>query len=236
MPTRSGVEFDRGRAVHGLGDRLQRDPAAGIARHRPAVEAEIENFLYPGRVKHRDAGVHERVFRLMGQSGGFAGVIVAGEQQHPAVPRRPGGVAVLQRIAAAVHTRPLGVPHRKNAVVFGAREQVELLAAPDRGGAQLLVDRRLKANVVFFDKAARAPQCLVEPAQGRAAIAGDETAGVEPGGGIALALHHRQAHQCLGPGQVDAPLVERIFVVECDRRQCHRHRDLPKPPLCFDKT
>ena len=90
----------------------------------------------------------------------------------------------------------------------------------------------LKADVVLFDKAAGAPQRLVEPAQRRAAIAGDEAAGVEPGGRVALALHHRQAHQRLGPGQVDAPLVERVFVVEGDRRQ--RHCDLPKPPLSFD--
>ena len=131
-------DIDRGRAVDRLGDRLEGDPAAGIARHRPAIQAEIEDFLHPRRVQHRDAGVHEGVFGLMRQGRGFAGVVVAGEQQHPAMRRRAGGIAVLQRVAAAVDARPLGVPHGKDAVVFGAGEQAELLAAPYRGGARAL--------------------------------------------------------------------------------------------------
>ena len=88
------------------------------------------------------------IFGLVRQGRGFAGVVVAGEQQHPAMRRRAGGVAVLERVAAAVDPGPLAVPHGKDAVVFGAGEQPELLAAPDRGRAELLVDRRLKADVV----------------------------------------------------------------------------------------
>ena len=159
-------------------------------------------------------------------------MIVAGQQQNAAMRGGAGGIAVLQRVAAAVDARSLGVPHRKDAVVFGVRKEVELLTAPNRGGAELFVDRGLKANVVLFDKAAGIPQRLVEPAQRRAAIAGDEAAGIESGGRVALALHDRQTHQRLGPGQVDPPLVELVFVVECDPRQ--RHCDLSKPPLSFD--
>ena len=86
-----GSDVDRGRAIDRLGNRLERDPAAGVARHRPAIEAEIEDLLHPGRVEHRDAGVHERIFGLMRQGRGFAGVVVAGEQQIPrhAGPSRP---------------------------------------------------------------------------------------------------------------------------------------------------
>ncbi len=222
-------DIDRGRAVDGFGDGLEGDPAAGIARHRPAIQAEIEDFLHPRRVEHRDAGVHEGVFGLMRQGRGFAGVVVAGEQQHPAMRRRAGGIAVLQRVAAAVDPRSLGVPHGKDAIVFGAGEQTELLAAPYRGGRELFVDRRLKADVVVFDKAARAPQRLVEPAQRRTAIARNKAAGIEPGGDIALALHHRQTHQRLGPGQIDATLVETVFIVERDCLERHRH--LQNPPL-----
>ncbi len=78
-------DVDRGRAVDRLGDRLERDPAPRIARHRPAIEAEIEDILDAGRVKHRNGSVHERIFGLMRERRGFAGVIVAGQQQHAAI-------------------------------------------------------------------------------------------------------------------------------------------------------
>src|SRR5215469_6852244 len=35
------TDVDGGRTVDGLGNRLERDPAAGVAGHRPAVQAEI---------------------------------------------------------------------------------------------------------------------------------------------------------------------------------------------------
>ena len=41
------IDLDRGRAVDRLGDGLEGDPAARIARHRPAIEAEIEDLLRP---------------------------------------------------------------------------------------------------------------------------------------------------------------------------------------------
>ena len=47
-------------------------------------------------------------------------MVVAGQHQHAAMGRGAGGVAVLQRIAAAVDPRPLAVPDREHAVIFGA--------------------------------------------------------------------------------------------------------------------
>ena len=158
-------------------------------------------------------------------------MVVAGQRQHAAMRRGAGRVAVLQRVAAAVDPRPLAVPDREDAVIFGAGKQPDLLAAPDRGRGQLLVDRRLELDVVALDKAARAPQRLVERAERRAAIAGNKAAGVEPGRGIALPLHQRQAHQRLRAGQIDPAPFERVLVVERDRRQRIRpigHRGLPQ--------
>src|SRR5580704_15821521 len=40
------VDLDRGRTVDSLGDRLKGYPTPGVARHRPAIEAEIEDFLH----------------------------------------------------------------------------------------------------------------------------------------------------------------------------------------------
>ena len=223
------ADLDRGRAVDGLGDRLEGDPTPGVARHRPAIEAEVEDFLHSRRVQYRDAGIHKGVFGLMRQSRRFAGVVVAGEQKHPAMRRRTGGIAVLQGVATAVDPGSLAVPQGEDAVIFGAREQADLLTAPNRRRAELFVDCRLKADVVALEKPPGAPQALVETAQRRTAIAGDETGGVETGRGVALALHHRQAHQRLGAGQIDPSPLERVLVVEGDRRQ--RHHDLRALPL-----
>ena len=84
-----------------------------------------------------------------------------------------------------------------------AGEQVDLLRAPDRGRGQVLVDAGLEHDVVLLEELLGAPQRLVEPAQRRAAVAGDEAGGVQPRREVALALHHRQKNAImggLGPG------------------------------------
>ena len=66
------------------------------------------------------------------------------------------------------------------------------------------------------------PQLLVEPAERRAAIAGDEARRVEAGQPVALALHQQHAHDRLRAGQEDALLAEIELVVERDVVQRHR--------------
>src|SRR3546814_7940650 len=56
--------MDRGRAFDRLRHHLEGGPAAGIARERPAIDAEIEEFLHPGRVEHRDARSEEHTSEL----------------------------------------------------------------------------------------------------------------------------------------------------------------------------
>ena len=55
---------------------------------------------------------------------------------------------------------------------------------------------------------------MVVHAERRAAITGDEAAGIEAGGEVALALHHGQAHQRLDAGEIDAALVEAVAVFQ----------------------
>ena len=62
----------------------------------------------------------------------------------------------------------------------------------------------------------RLPELQVEPAERRAAIAGDEAGGVEPGAAVALALHQQHADDGLRAGQENALLPEVEFVVERD--------------------
>jgi hypothetical protein len=121
---------------------------------------------------------------------------------------------VLQHVHRAIDTRTLAVPDREHTIDRGAGEQVGLLAAPHRRRRQVLVEAGLEVDVVFLEVALRAPQRVVVHAERRATIAGDEASGVEPGGKVALALHHRQAHQRLDAGHVDATLAEPVAVLQ----------------------
>ncbi len=54
-----GIDRDRSRAIRHIRLDLQTDPAARIARQRPAVEPEIEHVLNVTRREHRNRMVHE---------------------------------------------------------------------------------------------------------------------------------------------------------------------------------
>ncbi|MEJ2027977.1 MAG: hypothetical protein P8X52_11215 [Limibacillus sp.] len=84
---------------------------------------------------------------------------------------------MLEDVARAVDARPLAVPDRIDAVVVEVAEDVALLAAPDGGGRKVFIDAQLKLDVVLFDETLGVLQLLVEGAERRAAIAGDETGG-----------------------------------------------------------
>ena len=146
------VDINRGGAVGGFGDDFECHPAAGKSRHGPAIETQVDEFLYTRGVQHRNHGVAKREFRLMRGGGGFAGVVVARQEQHAAIFRRPGEVAVTENISGAVNARTFGVPQTEHTVVIRAGEHTDLLAAPDCCGGEIFVNARLKFNVVFFDE------------------------------------------------------------------------------------
>src|ERR1700674_1515137 len=141
---------------------------------------------------------------------------------------------MLEHVAAAVHTRALAVPHGEHAVVLGAGIQVDLLAAPDRGRGEVLIQSRPELDVRLGKKRLRAPQRKVERSERRAAIAGDEAGGIQSGQHVALALQHQEAHQRLNAGHINAAGLELIFVVESDVAQRMRaagrrgHRTISK--------
>jgi len=157
---------DHGRGVDVLGDGLQRHPATAVARQLPADDAVVEDFLDVGRVEHRNRRGDEGVLALVRDGRRLAAVVVAGQQQHAALLGHTGRVAVLEYIAAAVHARPLAVPHGEHAVVARAREQIGLLATPHGSSAQLFVDAGLEVDVVFLEELLGLPQALVQVAQG----------------------------------------------------------------------
>ncbi len=165
------------RLVH----RLERHPGAAVARHRPAVEAVVQNLLHARRVQDRDHHVDEVVFGLVRGGGGFRRVIVAHQRQHAAVLRGAGEVGVAEHVAGAVDARALAVPETEHAIELAFAAQFRLLRAPKCGGGDVLVDAGLELDVVLVEGALGADELLVERAERRAAIAGDIAGGVEAG-------------------------------------------------------
>ena len=75
-------------------------------------------------------------------------------------------------------------------------------------------------------------ELVVEPAERRAAIAGDVARGVEPGAAVALVLHQRQPHQRLIAGDEHAALRQVVLVVERDVIERHAQTSagsVPRP-------
>ena len=182
---------------------LQAHPAAAVAGHRPAQDAEFDDLLNPGGIEDRHHGIDQGELALVAGGGGLAGVVVPHQRQHPALGGAAGQVRVAEGVAAAVHPRPLAVPDAEYAVVLAAVPQPHLLRPPDRRGRQVLVDAGLKDDVVLRQDAPGPLQLPVKTAKGGAAVAGDVAGGVQPLGAVQLPLQQRQAHQCLGAGDVN---------------------------------
>jgi hypothetical protein len=169
------IDVDRTGRFDGFSNRLEPDPAPSESRHRPAQQAHVENVLHTGRIQHRHHRGDEFQLRAMRQGGTATGVVIGRQGQHATKTRSACGVAVLEHVTAAIHTRPLAVPHREHAVVPGAFKQVGLLTAPDHGGAQIFVDAGREMNGRRRQVLARLPQLQIKPTERTTAIAGNET-------------------------------------------------------------
>ena len=222
-------QIDLGRGLHGLGDHLHADPAAGIARHRDPQQAHLDHFVDAGGIEIGHQRRDEGVVRLMRHGRGFGAVIVAGETQHAAVFRRARGIAVAKHVAAAVDAGSLAVPDADHAVMAGAGGKIELLRTPDRGGRQVLIHAGLELDVVLVEVFSRGKELLVVAAERRTAVSRDETRGIEAAGAVAADLRHRQADQRLNPGQEDVAGALGVFLVETDRTLVDSHSTLLRP-------
>ena len=206
-------------------DQLHADPAAGIARHRDAEQAHARRTRGRGRIEYRDHRRHEGVVGLMRHGRGLGGVIVAGEAEHAAMLRGAGGIAVLQHVAGAVDARALAVPDAEHAVLACAGRELDLLRAPDGGRGELLVDRRAGTiDVVRRSRKLLAlHELLVVAAERRAAIAGDEAAGVEPCARSRRICAIGSRTSAWQAGQEDAPFAAgraASSVMVCSRMAC----------------
>ena len=152
-------------------------------------------------------------------------MVVAHQGDDAAVLRRPGEVGVAEHVAGAVDARPLAVPDAEHAIELALATQFGLLRSPQCGRGQFLVETRLEGDIGRGQLLRRAHELLVEAAERRAAIAGDEAAGMKPGAAVALVLHQAEADDRLITGDEDPLPAQVVFVGETDRAQS-RHRCL----------
>jgi len=201
------VEVDCPCAFDDFGQRGQSDPRAAVARQRPTVQTELQHLRDVGRRDDRHVPSLERLVALERHRRRDAAVVVAGDDEHAAVRRRAVGVAVLQCVTGAIHPRALAVPHREHAIDAALGVRLDALRAEHLRGGELLVDRGDEAHTEVGQARSGFPDREVDHAERRSAIAADEAAGVQAGGGVALALHREQAHERLRAGQKNRSAV-----------------------------
>src|SRR6188508_1932852 len=182
---------------------LERRPCAGEARHRPAIERVVDDFLHAGRIEDRHHNVDEVEFRLMRGGRRFSRVIVSHQRDDAAVLGGAGKIGVTEDVAGPIDARTFTVPHAEYAIEFAFAAQFGLLRSPERGGGKFLVDAGLELHIRRRQYLPGAHELLVKAAERRAAIAGDVAGRVQTGAAIALLLHEAGADQCLIAGHED---------------------------------
>src|SRR5450631_1153587 len=113
-----------------------------------------------------------------------------------------------ERIAGAVHPRPLAVPHAEHAIELAFAAQFGRLRSRERGRREVLVGAGMEPDVVDGKTPPRTHELQVEGAQRRAAIARHIAGGVEAGAAVALLLHQAEADQRLETADENAALSE----------------------------
>ena len=141
-------------------------------------------------------------------------MVVARHHQHAAMRRGAVGVAVLQGVAGAVDAGALAVPHGEDAIDLRAGVGLDLLRAEDGGGGEVLVDGGEELDAGLGEAVLAAPELEVEGAERRAAVAGDEAAGVAAGLAVAAGLVEEDAGQRLGAGEEDPSRGQVVAVGE----------------------
>ncbi len=206
------------RVVHAF----EADPRAGVARHRPAIEAVVDDLLHARGIEHRDHDIDEVELGLVRGGGGLGGVVVPHQREHAAMFGGAGGIGVAEHVARAVDAGALAVPDAEHAVVLAFAAQLGLLRPPQRGRGEVLVEAAVEEDVVRLQQRLGALELLVEPAERRTAIAGDVARGVEARAPVAFLLHQAEADDRLIAGDEDRRFPEVVFVGKRDGPERHR--------------
>src|SRR5690554_4363342 len=124
------------------------------------------------------------------------------------------GCAVLERITSAIDARALAIPETEYTVDLLVGIGLDLLAAENNGGRQVFIDGGYEIDAVLIQQLFGLPESLIIGAQRGAAIAADQTGGVETVLPIEACLHQWNAHQRLSAGKKHATGVAQIAILE----------------------
>ena len=125
-------------------------------------------------------------------------MIVADHEQHAALFRCAGGMAVTDCIARPIHARPFAVPQAEHAIDCTRRIAADPLCTGYRGSGKILVHRREKPDVMLRQRRLGAPYFGVDARERGAAVATDESGRADAVAAVGEPLHHQHAHQSLG--------------------------------------
>jgi hypothetical protein len=200
--------------VGDVGDDLQRAPQARGTRAGDRVQAEVEDLLEVAGVERREVQGGQRGLGAAGQRRALAARVVADEGERAAGGGGAGEVRVAQRVHRAVQARVLAVPDAEHAVAVGLRQVVGELRAVDGGRGELLVEAGRELDAVLGGEVAQAHDLLVEAAERRALVAGDERRGVQAGALVGPVLVEQHAHDRLDAREEDRAALEDVLVLE----------------------
>ena len=200
--------------VRDVGHHLEGHPQPRVPRQLEPEAAEVEDVLDVSREEDRHVEVVERDLGVGGQGRRLGLRIVAREREHAAVPPDAREVRVAEDVPAPVHAGRLAVPHAEHAVVAGMPVEIGELASEHGGGAEILVHARDEDDLVLGHQLAVALHRLIEAAEGRSPVAGDQGRRVEAPAPVGAVLVQRQANERLDAGQEDAARLETVLRLE----------------------
>ena len=198
MSTRSASTSTEARAFDGVGDALEADPAARVAAHRPAVQAEVE-------ISCTDDGYSTGIIAAenwwsdwCGSVDDFAAWSSPASTSTPPCFDVPAKLACLNTSPQRSTPGPLPYHIANTPSTFAARYRLTCCVPQTAVAARSSFTPGLELDVRAIEELLRLPQRLVEAAERRAAIAGDEAGGVEPRLRVALALQHQAGARAPG--------------------------------------
>ena len=179
------------------------------------MQAEVEHLLHVARGEHRHAQAREQRLGRARQRGGLAARVVAHQGQRAARARHADEVAVAERVGGAVEAGRLAVPDAQHAVVARAGERPASWL-PQTAVAPSSSFRPGVEDVMLGAQLAAALELLVEPAERRARVAGDERAGVQAAAASARCWSSTSRTSAWMPVRRIRPSSSTVPVVEGD--------------------
>ena len=167
------------------------------------MQAEVKDLLHIAWVQGGHADVEQHRLGLAAQRRALAARVVADHSQYAAVLADAGVVGMLERVTAAVHARRLAVPQAGDTVKLLLAHRMQHLRAPHRGGRKVLVEAVDELDVPGQQRLLVLDEGRIQHAYRRAAVAGDEHAGLQPSALVGARLIEHQANQRVDAAHVD---------------------------------